>query len=203
MVALSISGGGKPISSLISLDYALLGLLARAPFSGYDLIQRIETPIGFFWHARRSQIYPELARLEAAGFVTHTVVVQHDRPDKKVYEITEAGRAALREWVVAPLRLAPDRDELMLKTYSVWLADPEQAIELYRAQERLHRDRLAQYELLAAEMEDRAGPDLLRRDAPRFAAYATLQRGLAYERGYAEWCWWMAKTLEDGADSPE
>lgn len=195
--------GRHTISALISLDYALLGLLARAPYSGYDLIQRMEKPIGFFWHARRSQIYPELARLEAADFVTHTVVVQHDRPDKKVYEITEAGRAALREWVVAPLQPAPDRDELMLKTYSIWLADPEQAIDLYRAQERLHRDQLAQYEQLAAEMEGRAGPELLRRDAPRFAAYATLQRGLAYERGYAEWCQWMAKMLEDGADSAE
>lgn len=177
-------------------------MLARAPYSGYDLIQRIEKPIGFFWHARRSQIYPELARLEAAGLVTHTVVVQRARPDKKVYEITEAGRAALREWVVTPLQPVTDRDELMLKTYSMWLADPEQAIALYREQERLHRERLAQYEQLAIEMEGRAGSDLLRRDAPRFAAYATLQRGLAYERGYAEWCRWMAQMLGDDADSP-
>jgi DNA-binding PadR family transcriptional regulator len=43
------------------------------------------------------QIYPELAKLEAQGMVTHHVVEQHDsRPDKKVYEITEAGREALR-----------------------------------------------------------------------------------------------------------
>jgi DNA-binding PadR family transcriptional regulator len=34
-----------------------------------------------------SQIYPELARLEKQGVVTHQVVEQHDhRPDKKVYE---------------------------------------------------------------------------------------------------------------------
>lgn len=162
----------------------------------------MEEPIGFFWHAHRSQIYPELARLEEAGMVTHTVVAQRDRPDKKVYEITEVGRAALREWVVSPLRPVTDRDELMLKTYSVWLADPEQAIALFRTQERLHLDRLAQYELLAAEMEAKAGSEHLRRDAPRFAAYATLQRGIAYERGYADWCQWMVKMLEDGADSP-
>jgi DNA-binding PadR family transcriptional regulator len=177
-------------------------LLARAPQSGYDLIQHMEEPIGFFWHARRSQIYPELARLEEARLVTHTTVVQRDRPAKKVYEITEAGRAALREWVVAPLRPAMDRDELMLKTYSVWLADPEHAIALFRAQEQFHLDRLAQYELIAAKMEGSAGADLLRHDAPRFAAYATLQRGIAYERGYADWCRWMATMLEDSSDSP-
>lgn len=185
---------------MIPLDYALLGLLARAPRSGYDLIQHMEEPIGFFWHARRSQIYPELARLEAAGYITHTTVAQRDRPDKKVYEMTEAGRAALREWVVAPLRPPADRDELMLKTYSVWLADPEQAVELFRAQEQLHLERLAQYEAIAARMEGSAEADHLRPGAPRFAAYATLRRGIAYERGYAEWCRWMAAMLEDGAD---
>lgn len=185
---------------MIPLDYALLGLLARAPQSGYDLIRHMEEPIGFFWHARRSQIYPELARLEEAGLVTHTVVEQHDRPDKKVYEITEAGRAALREWVVAPLRPAMDRDELLLKTYSVWLADPEQAMALFRTQERLHQERLAQYERMAAEMESKAGTEGPRGDAPRFAAYATLQRGITYERGYAEWCRWMAQILAERAE---
>lgn len=163
----------------------------------------MEEPIGFFWHARRSQIYPELARLEEAGLVKHTVVAQHDRPDKKVYEMTDAGRAALREWVVSPLRPGMDRDELMLKTYSVWLADPKQAITLFRAQERLHQERLAQYEQMAAEMERKAGSDHLRWNAPRFAAYATLQRGIAYERGYAEWCRWMGGMLAERADAPD
>lgn len=164
----------------------------------------MEEPIGFFWHARRSQIYPELARLEEAGLVTHTVVTQHDRPDKKVFEITEAGRATLRNWVVTPLQPAMDRDELMLKTYSVWLADPQQAAALFRAQEQLHRDRLAQYQQLAAKMEDGAGHDRLRGNTAQFAAYATLQRGIAYERGYADWCRWMATTLAEdaGFDSP-
>ncbi len=162
----------------------------------------MEEPIGFFWHARRSQIYPELARLEESGLVSHTVVEQHDRPDKKVYEITGAGRAALLEWAVASLPPAMDRDELMLKTYSVWLAEPAQAIALFREQERQHQERLAQYEQMAAEMERKAGPDHLRWDAPRFAAYATMQRGIGYERGYSEWCAWMAQMLAERADAP-
>ena len=40
---------------MIPLSYALLGLLARAPRSGYDLLQLMEEPMGFFWSARRSQ----------------------------------------------------------------------------------------------------------------------------------------------------
>jgi len=50
----------------------------------------------FFWQARHSQIYPELARLEEKGLVTHQVVEQQDRPDKKVYSVTDSGLDALK-----------------------------------------------------------------------------------------------------------
>ena len=86
-----------------TLGFALLGLLAREPLSGYDLAQRLRGRIGFFWQARHSQIYPELARLVADGAVEFAVVTQQQRPDKKVYLITNTGRAALRVWVIAPV----------------------------------------------------------------------------------------------------
>jgi DNA-binding PadR family transcriptional regulator len=170
-------------------------LLARQPLSGYDLLKRLEQPIGFFWHARRSQIYPQLARLEAAGLVTHARVAQHDRPDKKVFSITEAGRGALRAWVEAPMPRQPERDEFMLKVFSIWLAAPTAALALFRAHEREHAERLALYEANRAEMERDWPPAARRVDSPKFASYATLRRGIEYERGYVEWCRWMAETL--------
>jgi DNA-binding PadR family transcriptional regulator len=182
---------------MITLGYALLGLLARQSRSGYDLIQSMENPVGFFWHARRSQIYPELARLEEAGLVTHELVEQWDRPDKKVYTITETGLAALREWMTAPMARAPDRDEFTLKAFSVWVSDPTAAAPLFRTHEQLHRERQAIYEQTVREMEERWGrAELLRLDSPRFASYATLRRGIDYERSYAEWCHWMVEMLE-------
>ncbi len=84
---------------MITLSYALLGLLARQPLSGYDLAQYMKKRVAPMWSALPSQIYPELARLEKQGMVTYRVVEQQDhRPDKKVYEITETGREALRRW---------------------------------------------------------------------------------------------------------
>jgi DNA-binding PadR family transcriptional regulator len=86
-----------------TLGYALLGLLAREPLSGYDLAQRMKQRVGYFWQAAgHSHIYPELGRLEAGGLATHEVVAQDERPAKKVYAITDAGRAALRRWVTEP-----------------------------------------------------------------------------------------------------
>ena len=185
-----------------SLGYALLGLLAREPLSGYDLKRRMERPVGYFWSARHSQIYPELARLEGEGMVSHELVEQEGRPDKKVYEITAAGREALESWVTAPIEPRPARDELVLKAYSLWLAEPEKALTLFREHERLHEERLARYEEIKTWMEREWGDDLDRLDSPRFASYAALQRGILNERGYAEWCGWVANRLEGGAEAP-
>jgi DNA-binding PadR family transcriptional regulator len=157
----------------------------------------MEEPVGFFWHARRSQIYPELARLEAAGMARHVVVPQRDRPAKKLFEPTEAGLAALRVWVETPREPAPQRDVFMLQVYSLWLASPERALELVRASETWHAARLARYEDIR-QRQQREDGDLagLRLDSPRFASYATLQRGLEYERGYLAWLRWLAEVIE-------
>jgi DNA-binding PadR family transcriptional regulator len=182
---------------LSALGYALLALLARAPLTGYDLAQRMRRSTDFFWTARHSQIYPELARMEAAGLVTHEVVRQTERPDKKIFTMTEAGYAALRAWLVQPVQPAPERDEMMLKTVCAWRIEPEEAIALFRAQEAEHLARLAAYEAMLTGMEQQ--PDVRERRVrtTAFSSYATLRRGIQYERGYAEWCRWMAETMEE------
>jgi PadR family transcriptional regulator AphA len=181
---------------MTTLGYAILGLLAQEVLSGYDLTQRMRGRVGNFWSARHSQIYPELARLEEDGYVTHSVVEQRDRPDKKVYEITLEGLESLREWVTEPPSPKPTRDELVLKAYSIWLADPEKAARLFREEELRHEEQLARYEKTRAWMESEWSEDIGRPDSPRFAGYAALRRGISYEREYAGWCRWVADSFE-------
>ena len=183
---------------MTTLGYAVLGLLAREALSGYDVAQRMKGRVGFFWGAGHSQIYPELARLEEGGFVTHSVVLQKERPDKKVYEITTSGLEALREWATQPPPQKPTKDELTLKAYSVWLADGEEAVRLFREEGRRNDEQLARYEEIRAWMEREWADELDRPGTPRFASYATLRRGILYERGNAEWCRWLADSIEDG-----
>jgi len=69
----------------------LLKLLAESPKHGYELIRLLEERFLGLYAPSAGTIYPRLARLEAEGLVTHTAA-----GGRKVYEITDAGRAELR-----------------------------------------------------------------------------------------------------------
>ncbi|MGI8859763.1 MAG: PadR family transcriptional regulator [Rubrobacteraceae bacterium] len=180
-----------------TLGYAVLSLLSREDLSGYDLKRMMERPLGYFWSAKHSQIYPELARLEEDGYVTHRVVEQRGKPDKKVFGITAEGREALKAWVTEPPAGRAARDELVLKAYSVWLAEPGAAAALFEEQGRRHEEQLKQYEEIEAWMEKNWGESPGRMGFEDFASYAALRRGIGFERDYAGWCRWVAAGLQE------
>lgn len=81
--------------------YALLGLLSfDRELSGYDLKKWADSSLRFFyWAPAMSQIYTELKRLDGLGYVTSREVAQDEQRTKRVYRITDVGRAALTDWV--------------------------------------------------------------------------------------------------------
>ena len=79
--------------------FVVLGLLAKRPGSGYDIVAFAERSVSFFWPLSRSQLYTELSRLEDLGWASGTTVEQDRYPNKRVYEPTPAGMTALREWL--------------------------------------------------------------------------------------------------------
>lgn len=100
----------------MSVPHVLLALLNRAPMHGYELKAAFEAELGALWTLNYGQLYPALERLETDGLVAKERVIQDDRPDKKVYSITEAGRAELHRWIEeegSPPRL--NREEFYFK----------------------------------------------------------------------------------------
>ena len=57
-----------------TLRYAMLGLIQRAPATGYDISKAFSGRLGSIWGARHSQIYPELKKLTEEGLVNCTVI---------------------------------------------------------------------------------------------------------------------------------
>ena len=83
----------------MSLPHGILGLLNYMPMTGYDLRKFFNDSIGFFWSAQMSQIYRELKALEKKGFVSSAEEQSQKGPNKRIYSVTRAGMAHLKEWL--------------------------------------------------------------------------------------------------------
>jgi len=103
----------------MSLQYAILGLLGYRQMTGYDLKKMFDESINNFWAASLSQIYRELGTLENKGYLTSAIEKQSEKPDKRIYSITEVGRDAFREWIRNfPEKLSKEkRDEFTLRIF--------------------------------------------------------------------------------------
>ncbi len=98
------------------MRYLLLALLVNGPAHGYDVKRAYDLRFAAIWGALNiGQVYTTMARHERDGLVVHTTVAQDDRPDKKVYEITDAGRAALRAWLAKSEDPPALKSDLVLK----------------------------------------------------------------------------------------
>lgn len=73
-----------------ALKFVILNLIDAKPRHGYDIIQELEESSGGCYSPSPGTIYPTLQMLEDVGHVR----VQHSN-GKKVYEITDEGRAYL------------------------------------------------------------------------------------------------------------
>jgi PadR family transcriptional regulator, regulatory protein AphA len=156
----------------------ILGMIALGRQTGYDIKQFVDQSTRHFWAASYGQIYPELRRLEEQGFVTGQSEPTGGRA-RTVYQLTDAGRGALREW----LEPEPDptfevRDEGMLKLFFSDIGTPEQRIRNIRAMRESHERTLAQ--LSAHEQAKSADMP----EGPRL----TLELGIGLHRGIVEWC---------------
>lgn len=82
-----------------------LGLLTRADATGYEIKKQFEGDgFGHFAEASFGSIYPALSRLTEEGLVSVREEPQEKRPDRKVYSITEAGRARFLEALNRPVQ---------------------------------------------------------------------------------------------------
>jgi DNA-binding PadR family transcriptional regulator len=115
----------------------LLALLATAASHGYQLRARLQLALGPLAEAlNEGQVYVTLSRLEKAGLVTSSEQVgQADRPNRKVYALTAAGRARVMEWLEDTSWPKPAPAEFHLKLVAAaaaGLGDPVRLVDMQR-----------------------------------------------------------------------
>ncbi len=180
----------------MSLEHAILGFLNYHPYSGYDLKKIFDTSIRHFWPADQSQIYRTLAKLTEQGFAEMEKIPQDDRPDRKVYHITAAGRAALREWLSGPPPMGEPRSAPLIQVFfSGQLSDAEILVK-FEGYAAIMRAILAQYD----QIEGQLGPYQQEIPSPRehFFWLLTLENGLASMRANLAWAESVIERLKSG-----
>ena len=169
----------------MSLPHAILGFLQQGPLTGYELnTQSFDVSVANFWPADQAQIYRTLDRLEEQGWATSRVEVQRDRPNRKVYSVTEAGRAELARWLSTSQPLPVHREPFLVQLYfAAGLAD-ETILSLLRGQVEAHEAQLRAYRETPLPTPEECGPD-----GERVATLVglTLELGLRSEEMYLAW----------------
>ena len=114
----------------------LLALLAKEASHGYQVRAGLQLALGPLAEALNAgHVYVTLNRLEKAGLVSSKRVGQADRPDRKVYELTAAGRERVKEWLADTSWPKPAPAEFHLKLVAAaaaGLGDPVRLVDAQR-----------------------------------------------------------------------
>ena len=132
-----------------------LGILTDGPASGYDLKKQFESTFSHFFAAGYGSIYPALSSLAHQELVTCEEIPQDGKPDRKVYEITDAGKAYLLNALEDPAPCHKVRSEFLATMCFAHLMPDQQvqAVLDFRIEECAHYTKMIS-EIEADRSED-------------------------------------------------
>lgn len=163
-----------------ALRYALLGLLAGSPGTGYGLKKRFAIELADAWYAETSQIYPELARMVEDGLISE---ISRGARGSKTYAITDAGLDELVRWLKETEPNRASRNESLMRLFFFFLLDDDESAELFRREIGYHRETLERYKSWKKPI---AKANVYHE---RFNLIV-LDWGIRYEEGFIEWLEW-------------
>ena len=99
----------------MSLPHIILTVLSTQEATGYGITKEFTRSLGSFWKAQHQQVYRELSKMAGKKLVTCRLEPQEGKPDRKIYTITELGRAALFNWFKEPIQGPNGSDPILAK----------------------------------------------------------------------------------------
>ncbi len=170
---------------LTSTSYLVLGLIEReGPSTPYELKGHVAATIGHFWSFPHALLYKEPPRLVGLGLLTEQR--EADGRRRRLFTITDRGRAAIQAWLAMPSQVSTElRDAGLLQLFFADLGSTDGRRALALAQLAIHRAALARYE------DDRRAEGMLNgsNGSARTVEHwrgVTLPMGLLYERAAVE-----------------
>jgi DNA-binding PadR family transcriptional regulator len=173
----------------MSLKYVLLGLLTQQPKHGYELKLEAERLLGGSAELNPGQLYPLLRKLAEQRLIAGERIEQEDRPDKRVFTLTEAGAHDLDQWLAEPVLPKVDRTSLFLHLVVLALVRRTEAPAFLQGQRRLLLEFIRQL------VDDRAK----RQNADDLATSALREAAILHAEADLTWIEWLDAELRDDA----
>jgi DNA-binding PadR family transcriptional regulator len=171
----------------MSLRDAVLAALLEGEASGYDLAIGFDASVANFWMATPQQLYRELDRLAEQGLIQARVVHQERRPNKRMFSLTDAGRAAIQQFTARAPKPSVIRDELLVKVQAADAGDGQAVREFILERLQWNTTKLQRYERLRTRLLDGRDEDEYLAQTERVGPYLTLLRGISFEEENIRW----------------
>ncbi len=163
----------------MTLRFAVLGIIAQKPSTGFDLLREFEAVESVIWPAPQNEVYKVLRTLKNEGLAE---VVAEGPRRSRTYSATDAGRKALAAWLLAPSDYTL-RYEPILKAHFLDQVDAE--TRLSRAQQDLAFFE-SQLVMIRRRMRERPAGAPDRREDARAMAAAFYEALAKWARAIAE-----------------
>lgn len=134
-------------AGVMDVKHLCLGVLCVGDSSGYDIKKYFESSFRHFFVAGYGSIYPALSSLLKQGLVSVKTQHQERLPDKKIYEVTAAGRAAFEEALASTVPRHKLRSEFLTLMHFAHLLPASQvegALQLHLSELQALRENLLQ-----------------------------------------------------------
>jgi DNA-binding PadR family transcriptional regulator len=138
-------------NELRPLSCPVMSLVGRDGASGPELVEMATGAAPLFWTGGASHVLREARRLADDGYLTARTEPAKTRP-RTVYEMTDKGRAAVREWLATPSTYPRIQHEAAIRLFASDLGDTDEVLRSLRSL----RDELPRLEALCDMFEERA-----------------------------------------------
>ena len=169
-----------------NLKYAILGLINRETMTGYDLMKVFNKELVNFWHAKHSQIYPELKKLTDEGMITFETILEGDKLKKKLYSITELGKKDFQSWIAKQDLLEPTpKDIFKLKSYFIESMTREEILKQFEYQLVQRNEKLKKLKSVMKQISNTKDiPNII---SSEYGDYIVLKAAIMREKAYIDW----------------
>ena len=167
----------------MALAYAILAALINRPCSGYDLVKRFNKSVECFWSASHQQIYKALAKLEVDEHLSSEKIEQKNRPNKKLYTVTDSGRQLLQQWIGESDAISPIKSDLLTKLSAGHTVPTETLLNTLQAYYDQHKEKLKSYQIISKQYAQM--PEMTRADQFQLLS---LRAGIRQQLAWVAWC---------------